>query len=456
MGEDSSPVFDRVPPHNLEAEESVLGSMIINHPAVGVAQELLTPEDFYKESHRKIYKVLCDLYGSGGSTDPVVLIEELRSKGILESVGDREYIHELYSTVPNPHNIKHYAGIVRDMAIRRRIVDTGYEIAGSGFNTADDVKSVYDRAEENLFGIGQRMYRKGIEHINKPISESFNRISEAMERKSNITGIETGFYDLDALTNGLQASNLIIIGGRTSMGKTSLALNIAHHVAVKNHIGVLLYSLEMSKVELADRLIVMESRVDAAKYRVGNVKKEFSEIVNAAGVLSESPIFIDDTGDQNVMQIRTNSRQLMARENIGLIIVDYIQLMYHSETTANRAQEVSRIARDLKVTAMDLKVPVIAVSQLRRPPEGALKKEPRLEDLKESGGIEQNADVVLLIYRPEVDNPKDDNLKGKVELNLAKHRNGRTGKINLLWEGSHSSFRNPAEDDLIYSDEYYL
>ncbi len=448
-------VFDRVPPHNLEAEESVLGSMIINHPAVGAAQEVLTSEDFYKESHRKIFKVLLDLYSAGGSTDPVVLIEELRARGLLEAVGDREYIHELYSTVPNPHNIKHYASIVRDMAIRRNLIDVGYHITSLGYGTGDAVDTLYDDAEESLFEIGQRMHRSRMSHIRESLVESFDRLSEAKERGDEVIGVPTGFYDLDALTSGLQPSNLVIIGGRTSMGKTSLALNIAHNAAVKHKIGVLIFSLEMSKIEVTDRLLILQSKIDSARYRIGKIndKDEFQRITEAAGVLSNSPIYIDDTGDQNVMQIRTITRQLMSQENIGLIIVDYIQLMYHTESTPNRAQEMSRIARDLKVTAMDLKIPVIAVSQLRRPPEAVIKKEPKLEDLKESGGIEQNADVVMLIYRPEVDDPGNHNLKGKVQLNLAKHRNGRTGRIDLLWEGSISGFLNPSKEDLIYSEE---
>jgi replicative DNA helicase len=449
MAEDSSPVFDRVPPHNLEAEESVLGSMIINHPAVGIAQELLTPEDFYKESHRRIYKVLCDLYASGGSTDPVVLVEELRSKGILESVGDREYIHELYATVPNPHNIKHYAGIVRDMAIRRRMIDCGYRIASLGYGTGDGVETVYDSAEESLFEIGQSLHRSGMSHVREPLVDSFNRMTEARVRGSRITGVPTGFYELDAMTSGLQPSNLIVIGGSTSMGKTSFALNVAHHAAVRERKGVLVFSLEMNKTEIAERLLLSEARVDSWKYRNGTIdEQEFSTIVEAAGVLSNAPIYIDDTGDMSVMQIRTVARQLMSREEISLIIVDYIQLMY-SDNSENRAHEISRIARDLKITAMDLRVPVIAVSQLRRPAPTAMSKKPKLEDLKESGGIEQNADLAILIYRPERDNPKDDNLKGIAEINLAKHRNGRTGEFRLYWMSSFSKFENPAEEDVL-------
>jgi replicative DNA helicase len=280
---------------------------------------------------------------------------------------------------------------------------------------------------------------------------SFNRMSDAMEKGSRITGVPTGFYDLDGLTSGLQPSNLVIVGGRTSMGKTSFALNVAHHAAVREGIGVLIFSLEMNKTDIAERLLLSEARVDSGKYRTGDVdEKDLDRIVHAAGTLSNAPIFIDDTGDIKLLEMRSIARKLISTEkNVGLIIVDYIQLMYSDKRTESRAQEVSRIARDLKVMAMDLEVPVLAVSQLRRPPPTVQKKDPSLEDLKESGGIEQNADLVVLIYRPEVDDPKNMDVKGVAEVNLAKHRNGRTAKFKLYWMGSYSKFENPAEEDLL-------
>ena len=449
MAEEAPAGFDRVPPNNLDAEESVLGSMILSHPAVAAAQEILRPDDFYKDAHRKIFKILTELYGRGASTDPVVLAEELKSRGLLESVGDKAYIHILIDTVPNPLNIRHYAQIVRDMSIRRSLVDVGYNITNLGYSIGDGVEDVYDRAENTLFDLGKRMRREGLTHIREPLILSFNRMSEAREKGSKITGVPTGFYDLDMLTGGLQPSNLVIVGGRTSMGKTSFALNVAHHAAVKEGIGVLVFSLEMNKVEIAERLLIGEARVDSGKYRVGDVdERDIERIVNAAGVLSNAPIYIDDTGDITIMEMRTIARQLKSRENIGLVIVDYIQLFYTSKAES-RAQEVSRIARDLKVIAMELEVPVLAVSQLRRPPPTVTKKEPSLEDLKESGGIEQNADLVVLLYRPEVDDPKNLDIRGEAEVNLAKHRSGRTAKFKLYWMASYSKFENPAEEDLL-------
>lgn len=449
MAEEAAAGFDRVPPHNLDAEESVLGSMILSHPAVAVAQEVLRPDDFYKDAHRKIFKILTELYSTGSSTDPVVLAEELKSRGLLEAVGDKAYIHTLIDTVPNPYNINHYAQIVRDMSIRRNLIDVGYNITNLGYTTGDGVEEIYDRAENTLFDLGKRMRREGLTHIRDPLVQSFNRMSEARERGSRITGVPTGFYDLDNLTSGFQPSNLIIVGGRTSMGKTSFALNIAHHAAVREGVGVLIFSLEMNKLEIAERLLIGEARVDSSKYRVGDVDdRDIERIVNAAGVLSNAPIFIDDTGDITIMEMRTIARQLKARENIGLVIVDYIQLFYTAKSES-RAQEVARIARDLKVIAMELEVPVLAVSQLRRPPPTVTKKEPSLEDLKESGGIEQNADLVLLLYRPEVDDPRNLDIKGGAEINLAKHRNGRIAKFRLYWMASYSKFENPAEEDLL-------
>jgi replicative DNA helicase len=440
--------FDRVPPHNLEAEESVLGSMILSHPATAVAQEMLRPDDFYKESHRRIFQILVELYAGGSSTDPVVLAEELKSRGILESVGDKAYIHTLVDTVPNPHNIEHYAQIVRDMAFRRNIIDVGYEVTNLGYDTSDGTEEVFDRAESAIFAVGKRMRRERLSHIKEPLIESFNRMEKARERGSIITGVPTGFNILDKWTAGLQPSNLIVVGGRTAMGKTSFALNIAMHVALSEGRGVLIFSMEMSRVELTERLLCSQARIDSSDYRTGRISDEgLEKIVNTTGVLYNAPIFIDDTGDITMLEMRSKSRQLMARENVGLIIVDYIQLMHLPGFREGRVQEVSRIARDLKVLAMELEVPLLAVSQLRRPPPTVTKKEPSLEDLRESGAIEQGADVVVLLYRPEVDDPSGRGVQGMADIHLAKHRNGRTGKFRLSWIGAYTRFENLAEEE---------
>jgi len=445
----SSP--DRIPPSNLEAEESVLGSMILSHQAAAEAIDILSPDDFYRESHRTIFRALTELYAGGSTTDHVVLAEELKKRGQLEAVGDRAYLLMLTDTTPNPHNVKHYAGIVRDMAFRRNLIDVGYDVTALGFTAGEEFADLYDSAEQSLYNLGKRMRREGLSHIRNPLLMSFNRMSEAKEKGSAVTGVPTGFHDLDKITSGLQPSNLVIVGGRTSMGKTSFALNVAHHAAVREDIGVLIFSLEMNKTDIAERLLLSEARVDSGRYRTGDIDEtDMERIVHAAGILSNAPIYIDDTGDLKLLEMRSIARKLLSTEkNVGLIIVDYIQLMYSDKRTESRAQEVSRIARDLKVMAMDLEVPVLAVSQLRRPPPTVQKKDPSLEDLKESGGIEQNADLVVLIYRPEMDEPQNMDKKGVAEINLAKHRNGRTAKFNLYWMGSYSKFENPAEEDLL-------
>jgi replicative DNA helicase len=442
--------FDRVPPNNLEAEESVLGSMVLSHAAVAEAQDIVIADDFYKDSHRKIYQALIELYAAGKTTDPVVLAEELKRRGQLESVGDRAYIYSLVDTVPNPHNIRHYAQIVRDMAFRRNLIDVGYDVVNLGYDISDEAGQVYDRAEGAVFGLGKRMRRGRLSRINEPLVESFNRMEEARARGSQITGVETGFTRLDRMTAGLQRSNLIVVGGRTGMGKTTFALNIAMHAALSSGVGVLLFSLEMSKVELSERLLCTHARIDSGDYRTGRISDErFVDIVTSTGILSNAPIFVDDTGDITLLEMRSKARQLIARENIGLIIVDYIQLMHIPGFREGRVQEVSRIARDLKVMAMELEIPLLAVSQLRRPPPTVAKKTPSMEDLRESGAIEQNADLVILIYRPEMDDPRDVESKGIAEVNLAKHRNGMTGQFRLAWIGGYTKFDNLAEEDLL-------
>lgn len=451
MAVEPAPMFDRVPPHNLDAEESVLGSMILSHPAVADAQELLKAEDFYKEAHRRIFQVLVDLYASGSTTDPVVLSEELKRRGILEAVGDKAYIYTIVETTPNPHNVKHYAEIVRDMSARRSLIDAGYDITALGYDIADDVTRVYDRAEQAIFDIGKRMHREGVTHIKDLLKQSYDRAATASEKGSSIVGVPTGFTGLDKLTAGLQPGNLVVIGGRTSSGKTSLALNIAQHASVHEGTGVLIFSMEMRKAEIVDRMVCAQARLKSENYKVGRLDQdEFERIVEASDILYGAPIYMDDTPDIKILEMRTNARQLMARENIGLIIVDYIQLM-HIERVESRVQEVSTIARELKVMAGELEVPVIAASQLRRAPATVGMKAPSLEDLRESGAIEQNADIVLLLYRPESEGSTDQTWQGIAQVDLAKNRNGRTGRLRLSWVGSYMKFENLAEGE----DEFF-
>ncbi len=435
-------------PHNLEAEESVLGSMILSHKAVAVAQELLVAEDFYREAHRKIYQVLIELYAAGKTTDPVVLAGELKRRGLLEAVGDRAYIATLLDTTPNPYNMRHYAKTVREMALRRQLIEAGAKISQLGQSLYGDLSDQLGEAESEIYAVGDRMREERICHIAEPVRDSYNRMMEAGKLEKKLTGVPTGFWELDGTTHGLQPSNLIIVGGRTSMGKTAFAVCVAHYLGVECNIPVFIFSLEMNRVEVAERLILCNGDLDSTTYRIGALSPdEMARARRATEAISRAPIFIDDRGDRNLSQMRSIARQMRSAENIQLFIVDYIQLLYGREKSESRAQEMSRIARQLKVMAMELKVPVMAVSQLRRKPQDTRRKEPEMEDLKESGGIEQNADLVLLLYRPEVDKPHEDELRGLADLTLAKHRNGMTKKMRLYWCGASSKFLNPQMGD---------
>lgn len=437
--------MNRTMPHNLELEENVLGAMLSRSQAVAEALEVLNADDFYRDQHRVIYSVLVDLYATSRPTDYAALADELKRRGQLEAVGDRAYLVALYGSCPNPYSVKYYAERVRDLAIRRELVNASYKIADLGYSTEGELDTQLAEAEGQLYEVGARLRNESIGHITVPLADSLERMEKARQKGGRVTGLATGFNELDGLTCGLQPSNLIIVGGRTSMGKTSFALNIAHYAAVQQGLPVLVFSLEMVKIEVAERLILAEALIDSNRYRAGNLTNEEVQRARAAAKkIGAAPIIVDDEGDRSLNEIRSISRRLVSAEGVRLIVVDYIQLLYgDSRKHENRAQEVSRIARSLKVMAMELGVPVIAVSQLRRPAPTVSRKEPQMEDLKESGGIEQNADLVILLYRPEVDHPGNLDLAGVAEVNLAKHRNGRTGKLKLVWVGSYSSFMDP-------------
>jgi replicative DNA helicase len=449
------PWEERIAPQDLDAEEATLGSMMLRHAAVPEVEALLDPEDFYKESHRHIYKALIELYGRGSTTDPVVLADELRGRGLLEAVGDKAYIFMLIDSTPNEHNAVRYANLVREMALRRRLIDASYQIESVAHDLSEEVVAAYDKAEGAVFSIGQRIRRQGVSHIKGALVESFDRMTEVMDSGERTTGVTTGFYRLDELISGLQPANLIIVGARTSTGKTSFALNVAQHVSLLRKTGVLIFSLEMRKMEIADRLLCGHARVDSHRFKIGQLDEvELQRIIEAAGALSRAPIYIDDTGDISMSGIRSTARQMVSKGDVGLVIVDYIQQLHTK--AESRVQEVSKIARELKVLAMQLDVPVIAVSQLRRPPQppGERKRPkavedlrgPSLEDLKESGSIEQNADVVILLFRPEAEGVTDPMVQGLAKVHVAKNRNGRTGHFDLVWIGEYTKFENLDED----------
>lgn len=439
--------MERLQPVDQGAEESTLGAMMLSTEACGTAVELLKPEDFWLEQHRTIFAAISHLYDNGKPTDSFSVASFLKAKGLLEAVGERAYVYTITDSCPTPHNVTHYAGIVRDHSVRRKLIEAGNKVMNLGYSTQDELEKQLDSAETEVYSVGERLRRASLCHVSKAIDLSLERMYEARERGSRVTGLRTGFNELDSYLAGLQPSNLIVIGGRTSMGKTSLALNIAQHVALHEDTGVLLFSMEMSKKELGDRLIQSQAHVDSSDFRAGRLSDiQVNSVEEAGERISKAKIYIDDEGDRSLAEIRSISRRAVAKGKVGLLVVDYIQLLYGDGRTENRAQEMSKIARSLKVMAMQLGVPVIAVSQLRRPPPGAARKEPTLEDLKETSSIEQAADVVLLLYRPEVDNPRNLELRGVAHVQVAKHRNGPTGLVQLVWVPSYSSFYDPENE----------
>lgn len=441
---DAGATIERIPPHNIEAEQSLLGSMMISEDAISVVAETVRSEDFYKESHARVYNAILNLWSRGEPTDPITVSEDLKTTGVLEDVGGKPYIHTLMNVVPTAANVKYYAEIVERNAVLRHLIKAATNIASLGYENAEDVEQVIDQAESLIFGVSQKRISEKFTHIKDLLAESFEQIEKLYENKAHVTGTPSGFSDLDNLTSGLHPSDLIIIAGRPSMGKTSLTLNIAQHVGLTERIPVAIFSLEMSRQQLAQRLMCSEARVDAQSLRTGNLKEEdWPKLSNAVGRLADAPIFIDDTPNITIMEVRAKSRRLMTKHKLGLIVVDYLQLMQGRIRSENRQQEVSEISRSLKILGRELGVPVIGVSQLSRAVEQRTDKRPLLADLRESGSIEQDADLVIFIYRDEYYNSESED-KGIAEIIISKHRNGPTGKIRLAFLDHYTKFANLA------------
>jgi replicative DNA helicase len=459
-------IFDKtgdLPPQNLEAEQTLLGAMLISPQAIADVGEILQAEDFYRQSHRHIFQAISELYASGEPADAITISEKLNGKGFLEEVGGKPYIHTLISSVPTPGNAIYYAEIVRRCAVLRQLLNISHEIAGIAFSSPEDVDSAVDQAEELIFSIARKSSENNYADINTLMHEIFEDIHEAKslideDMPGKEIGLPTGFKDFDRKIVGLHPSDLIIVAGRPSMGKTSFALNIAQHVGLKN-IGVAIFSLEMSRQQLAMRMLCSDAEVDAYKTRTGYLSNsEMERLQTSAGKLSETKIYIDDSPSLNPLEIRAKARRLMAKHNIGLIIVDYLQLMHSFgfRKSDNREQEVSQISRSLKTLGRELHVPIIAISQLSRAVEKRDHKRPMLSDLRESGAIEQDADLVVFIYKEEEKNADDDDFDDEfsssagdkedkdieVEIDIAKHRNGPTGKIQLLFRKRFAKFVN--------------
>ena len=435
-------LIERVPPHSLDAEMAVLGSMLVAEDAVPIAVELLEPSAFYRDSHRKIFAAMTGLFSRQKPIDLVTVTEDLKASSQLEEVGGGHYLASLTTVVATAGNVQHYARIVREKAMLRHLISASTQVVGECYENQDDVEGLLDRAEHLLFEISNRNDSNQAILLRDMLSHSIETIERLYQRKELVTGLPTGLHDLDVMTAGLQPGELIIVAGRPSMGKSALATCIAEHAGVVERIPVAVFSLEMSKESLVHRMLCAHARVDVHKARTGFLaQSDWPRLTNAAGKLSEAPILIDDTPSLSVLELRAKARRLKGQHKLGLVIVDYLQMMRGSFRSENRQQEISDISKSLKSMAKELKVPLIAVSQLSRAPEQREDRRPQLADLRESGAIEQDADVVILLFREEVYRPTEDN-RGKAELIVAKQRNGPIGSVVLTFLKEFTRFES--------------
>ena len=433
----------KVPPHDIEAEQAVLGSMLTDKDAVIAAMETLKPESFYREDDKAIYEAMQNLYNRAEPIDLITLKNELETMSKLEQIGGIEYLANLPEKAPTSANVQKYISIVEEKSMLRMLIKTANELVDLGYSQTEDVEDIMDHAEKKIFDIMQKKNQKGYSPIKDVLVESFTKLEELYNRKQHITGVPTGFTDLDYRTAGLHGSELILIAARPAMGKTAFALNLASNAALRGKTGVAIFSLEMSKDQLVNRMLCSEAMVDSNKMRTGKLEEDdWAKLAQAIGPLSEANVFIDDTPGITVMEIRTKCRKLKLEKNIGLVIIDYLQLITgNGKKGGSREQEISEISRSLKILAKELNVPVIALSQLSRAVEQRPDHRPMLSDLRESGAIEQDADIVMFLYRDDVYN-KESEKKDIAEVIIAKQRGGTTGTVDLLWMGSYTKFVN--------------
>ncbi len=448
-------MIDRLPPQSIEAEQSVLGAILIDRDAVIEVAEFLRPADFYRQANGRIYAAVLDLFERREPIDIVTVAEALERRDELESIGGRAYLSSLSNETPTAVHVEQYARIVERKAVLRNLIGAAGKIAGIGYEDPAEVQEAIDRAEAELFAVSQKRVSSGFGLLKDLLHEAYDRLDYLHQHRGQVSGITTGLTDLDALTSGFQPSDLIVLAARPSVGKTSLAMNIAEHAA-RGGKHVAMFSLEMSKEQLVQRLISSVSRVDSRNLRSGFVEDaEWPEIANALGLLSNAPMWIDDTPNVSAMELRTKARRLQGESGLDLVIVDYLQLMQATTTNrdANRVQEVSEISRGLKALARELSIPVLALSQLSRQPEMRDSKEPRLSDLRESGAIEQDADLVVFLYREKDRNPEDGPSDREIiKLKLAKHRNGPTGDIDLWFNKRQTRFVGYAEGERLNAE----
>lgn len=435
-------LIGRIPPHSLVAEQSVLGAMIINKEAINTAVEIIRPEDFYKEANREIYETIIVLFNKNEPVDLITLSEELKRRGTLDNIGGVSYLANLSSGVGTTANTKYYCIIVQEKSILRRLIYSSDEIMSKAYEDSEEVGSILEKAERNIFDISQGTHREGFSPISEVLLDSFAQIEERAANKGQITGLASGFIDLDNKLSGMQKSDLILLAARPSMGKTALGINIATNSALKANAKVAIFSLEMSKEQLVQRIISSTSHVDLQKIISGNlVDDEWIQVVNSMGPLSQMNIFIDDTAGISLTEMKAKCRRLKIEKGLDLVVIDYLQLMQLEGRQESRQQEISTISRGLKGLAKEMECPVIALSQLSRAPELRSDHRPILSDLRESGAIEQDADVVMFLYRDEYYNQESEK-KNIGELIIAKHRNGPTGNIELVWKGEFTKFLN--------------
>jgi replicative DNA helicase len=438
----------QVPPQNLDAEESVLGAMMLSPGAIAAVSEVLAPDgrEFYRESHGKIYRGALALYAKGEPVDAITLVDELDERSELEDVGGKVRVHELAALVPASANAGHYAQIVKETATLRGLIRVGGEIARLGWERPGETPELVDRAEQILFDLAQEKATSEFSHIETLLKESFERITQLYESGADVTGVPSGFRDLDRITSGFQEGNLIVMAARPSMGKSALGLGVAANLAVRKEVPVALFTLEMSKAEVTQRLMCSEAKVESQRLRTGKLSADdWPRLTASCDKLAKAPIYVDDTGSITMMEIRSKARRLKAKHpDLGLIIVDYLQLMTSGTSAENRVQEVSQISRSLKVLARDLDVPIIALSQLSRAVEQRHDKRPILSDLRESGSIEQDADIVMFIYRDEYYNGEESDQQGLAEVIVAKHRNGPTDTVKLSFLKRYAKFSDLA------------
>lgn len=435
-------ILGKIPPHSLEAEQSVLGAMLINQEAINTAIEQLAPEDFYKEANKEIFKAMIELYKRNEPVDIITLSEELKRKDILENIGGVTYLTSLSGGVAISSNIKYYCDIVEEKSILRQLIASCDEIVAKSYEASEEVNSIIEQAEKKIFDITQGRHKGGFAPIKDVLLESFSKIEEMAAREGELTGLTTGFIDIDSKLSGMQKSDLILLAARPSMGKTALGINIATNAAIKANASVAIFSLEMSKEQLAQRMISSISHVNLQNIISGKLEEEeWLKIINGIAPLSQANIFIDDTAGISLMEIKAKCRRLKIEKGLDLIVIDYLQLMQSEMRHENRQQEISAISRGLKALAKEMDCPVLALSQLSRAPELRSDHRPILSDLRESGAIEQDADVVLFLYRDEYYN-EDTDKKNIGEVIIAKHRNGPTGTVELVWKQEFTKFLN--------------